>query len=402
MIVPPSRAALSERLGRGLRRLRRVVARRSFGALHLGPRPPTTILFESHRGLTCSCNPRAICEEVLRQKLPVQCVWAVTDLSISTPPGTKKIRRCSPAYYYYHAHARVLVHNAEFADNLPIRKEQVYINTQHGTPLKLMGTDLSYKNPAAYPASYGKTGRWTHLVSPNSYSTDIFRRVHRYDGPVLEVGYPRNDIFFQRNSPTEIGALKEKWGLPPDKKVILYAPTWRDVGASRFDHDFQLALDIDALRSRFGEDYVLLLRLHHLISSRVELTPTQATFAFNVSSAAYDPQELMLCADVLVTDYSSMMFDYAILRRPMIFFTYDLDTYTNETRGTYFDLREEGPGPVVQTMPDLIDALSNIDQWRPHFAQREQAFHEKFCGQETGEAAKIVVDRLIRPAIEDV
>jgi CDP-glycerol glycerophosphotransferase len=395
--IPPPEG--SPRSNRSATRLRRRSLKQLTRALRLLPIERRVILFESHRGLSYSDNPKAICEEVLRQGLPVECIWSFGDMTLEVPPGVRKVRRFSPRYYYYHSCARVLVHNGDFGENLPIRSSQVYINTQHGTPLKLMGTDLQDKKPDAYSPDYSKNGRWSHLVSPNRYSSEIFKRVYRYDGPVHEVGYPRNDLFFQRNTPTEIAALKKRWGLPPDKKVILYAPTWRDTGGSKIDRGFQLALDLEALKERFGGEYVIILRLHHLIATALELTEAQRSFAFDFSEPQYDAQELLLAADVLITDYSSMMFDYANLRRPTIFFAYDLDAYTNSIRGTYFDLRTEGPGPVVRTMPELIEALDGIESWRPEYTERELAFHERFCALENGTASKAVVDRLIRPAM---
>ena len=329
------------------------------------------------------------------------CVWSVRDMALELPAGAIPVRRFSLRYYYYLFCAQILVQNGEFSPTRPIHRGQTYINTQHGTPLKLMGTDLSHKSPNVYSDSYGKTTRWTYLVSPNRYSTEIFRRVYRYDGPVLEVGYPRNDLFFTRNSPDEVARLKKRWGLPLNKKVILYAPTWRDIGTSRVDRDFQLQLDLAELRRRLGNEYVVVLRLHHLISSHLELTDADAGFAFNCSSAQYDAQELMLAADVLVTDYSSMMFDFANLRRPMIFFAYDFDEYSTSIRGTYFDLRAEGPGPVVHTMPELLRAIEGISRWLPEYAERERTFRDKFCATESGNASRTVVEQLILPILED-
>jgi CDP-glycerol glycerophosphotransferase len=399
--VGPS--SLRKGLVRGTRtifeKLERKSLKRLTPALRRLPIEHRVIFFESHRGLSYSCNPKAICEEILRQKLPVECVWSLEDTMLELPPQVTKVRRFSPRYYYHHSCARVLVHNADFPERLPIRKDQVYINTQHGTPLKLMGSDLREKKADNYPKEFSRTGRWTHLVSPNRYSSEIFRRVYLYDGPVHEFGYPRNDLFFHRNTLEEIARLKQRWGLPRDKKLILYAPTWRDVGSSRVDHGFELALDLKALRERFGNEYVLVLRLHHLIASKLALTTEDRAFAFDFSAAQYDIQELLLAADVLITDYSSVMFDYANLGRPTVFFAYDLDAYADQIRGTYFDLSAEGPGPVVRTMPDLLDALANIRTWRPDYAERERAFREKFCADEHGGASKAVVDRLIRPAL---
>lgn len=360
----------------------------------------SVIFFESHRGLSYSDSPKAICEAILARGLPVKCVWSFHDPSqVEVPAAVEKVKRFSVTYYYHHACARILIQNGEFAQGLPIRKEQLYINTQHGTPLKLMGIDILHKKPGIDLGSYSKNGRWGYLVSPNRYTTEIFKRAFVYDGPVLESGYPRNDLFYRKNNPDDIAAVKAGHGLPSDKKVLLYAPTWRDLGGSRIDRGFQLQLDLDDLRREFGETHVIILRLHHLIVSALKINPEHEGFVFDFSSGRYDIQELMLVTDVLITDYSSVMFDYSNLCRPIVFFAYDLAEYSSDIRGTYFDLKEEAPGPVVETMEDLVVAIRDTAVWEEEYATRQKAFHEKFCSLENGTASDQVIDKIIKPAI---
>jgi CDP-glycerol glycerophosphotransferase len=296
-----------------------------------------------------------------------------------------------------------LIHNTEFRQNLPLRDEQVYINTQHGTPLKLMGSDMVDHNPDIPGQGkrwnyYPKNGRWSHLISPNRHTTDIFRRVFQFDGSVLEIGYPRNDLFYNRNTPEDIRSLKIRMGIPLDRKVILYAPTWRNHGASRQDRKFKLRLDLKALQESFGDTHVIILRLHHLIVSALKKDPTTRDFAFDRSSSRYDAQELLLISDVLITDYSSMLFDYSNLRRPIIFFAYDIDEYSSSTRGMYFDLKQKAPGPVVTDMDGILHALGTIDSWRPEYAEREEAFYNEYCYLDDGRAAQKLIDQVIGPA----
>lgn len=368
-------------------------------ALRMLPILRDTVFFESHRGLSYSCNPKAICEELLRRNSPVNIVWSFQDPSIEVPPGVRKVRKGSVAYYQMHSRAAVLVHNGEFGQALPIRKDQVYINTQHGTPLKLMGTDILQKKPQFSSSTYSRTGRWTVLVSPNEYATDIFKRVYEYDGPVLQVGYPRNDVFHKQNTPEGVAQVRRNMGIPLDKKVLLYAPTWRDIGVSMVDNRFRLQLDIDRLRAALGPEVCIVLRLHHLISKSISLTEEQHDFVLDRSNGKYDAQDLMLAADVLITDYSSMMFDYANLGRPTVFYAYDLSAYSDDIRGMYFDLREHAPGPVVETMDDLVDTLIHLDERLPAFEEKRRAFQRKFCSLENGTASQRVVDEVILPAL---
>lgn len=372
-------------------------------ALQLHPIEPQTVFFESHRGDSYSGNPKAICEAIVARGLPIQCVWSLHDTKAQVPKGVKKVKTGSYDYYYYHACAKVLIHNTEFRQNLPIRSEQVYINTQHGTPLKLMGSDMVDRNPNIEGQGkrwnyYPKNGRWTHLVSPNRHTTEVFRRVFQFDGSVLEYGYPRNDLFYTRNTPGEIRSLKIRLGIPLDRKVILYAPTWRNNGASRKDAKFQLRLELDSLQREFGETHVVILRLHHLIVASLRIDPQMRDFVFERSSSKYDAQELMLAADVLITDYSSMLFDYCNLRRPIIFFAYDIEEYSSKTRGMYFDLREKAPGPVVTEMQGVLEALRTIDSWRALYAEREAAFYAEYCSLDDGHAADKLIDNIIAPA----
>lgn len=355
------------------------------------------ILFESHRGLSCSDNPKAICEEILAKKLPVRCVWSFQDPSTPVPVGVHKVRRFSVSYYYHLACSRFLVQNGEFGQNLPIRGNQVYINTQHGTPLKKMGLDIPHKPANFDEESYTKDGRWNYLITANRYTTEIFTRAFRYSGPVLEVGSPRNDVLYRRNNPADIAEIKRRSGLPPDKQVVLYAPTWRDLKGNRIDKHFSLRLDLEALREQFKDTHVFILRLHHLIVSALDLGDACKGFAVDCSSSQHDIQELMLASDVLITDYSSVMFDYTNLLRPIIFYAYDLEEYSNDMRGTYFDLKEEAPGPVVETMDDLIGAIANIEELAQGFADKQKAFFKKFCTFEDGGASRKVVERVIEP-----
>lgn len=397
-------------LKRAWRPVRRIAVKGLFAALRRLPLRHDLIFFESFRGKSYSCNPKAISEEVQARGLPVVCVWSLLDTSVPVPAGVRKVRTMSLGYYYYHACAKVLVHNTEFKENLPIRPSQIYINTQHGTPLKLMGSDMVMHIPEIEGGgrrwNYNpKNGRWRHLVSPNPHTTEVFRRVFQFDGSVLEVGYPRNDVLFKRNNPDDLHSLKVKLGLPRDRRIILYAPTWRNQGASRTDRSFRLQFDLPRLEERLGATHALVLRLHHLVAgaAREEVASygeRLSQFVLDRSSEAYDVQELMLVADVLVTDYSSVMFDYAILQRPMVFFAYDLDEYSSATRGMYFDLNEIAPGPVVTDAAALVNTLATVDEWRPGYRERERVFRERFCPWDNGEAARKVVKAAILPALQ--
>src|SRR5699024_1567020 len=169
---------------------------------------------------------------------------------------------------------------------------------------------------------YEQSRRWDYLSSPNGYSSDIFKRSFLFDKEMLEFGYPRNDILYTRNNAKDIKKLKKKMNIPHDKKVILYAPTWRDDDfIARGKYNFSLKLDLQDMQKRLGDEYIVILRMHYFIANALDIEPFKG-FAYDFST--YDDiAELYLISDILITDYSSVFFDYANLKRPILFFTYD-------------------------------------------------------------------------------
>ena len=192
---------------------------------------------------------------------------------------------------------------------------------------------------------------------------------------MLETGYPRNDIMHWDNKEEIAGQLRDKLGVPKDKKTVLYAPTWRDDEYYvKGQYKFSLKLDLKLMQEKLGDEYVVLLRTHYFIADAVDLTEFEG-FAFNFSD--YDDiSELYLISDYLITDYSSVFFDYANLKRPMLFFTYDLEKYRDILRGFYIDIEEELPGPLLFTTEEIIEALKNIDEIEEEYREKYKVFYE--------------------------
>ena len=173
---------------------------------------------------------------------------------------------------------------------------------------------------------------------------------------ILETGYPRNDILYNGNNRDTIDSLKQKLGIPIEKKIILYAPTWRDDEFySKGKYKFEIKLDLDRMKQELGDEYVILLRLHYLVSENLDLSAYQG-FAYNLSSYE-DISHLYLISDLLITDYSSVFFDYANLKRPMLFYVYDIENYRDKLRGFYFDFEKNAPGLLVKTSDAVIDSI---------------------------------------------
>lgn len=359
------------------------------------------IIFESNLGRNYSGNPRFIYEEMVARGLDKQyrCFFVLENTTLSLPGNAIKVKRLSLKYFYLFAKAGFWVSDTRMPNYLRKRKKTVYIQCWHGTPLKKLGLDLeqismeSEKDLDSYKKNFIRnTRKWDYLISQNSYSSEIFRRAFSFNKCILETGYPRNDLLFSKNNKEDIAAIKRRLGLPEDKRLLLYAPTWRDnEHYGRQKYKFSTRLDFDYLRDRLGDEYALIVKSHYLVGERPDFDAyTGFIYPFG---ADFDIAELYLAADMLITDYSSVMFDYSILNRPMIFFAYDLDQYRDNIRGFYFDFLSEAPGPIVTDTKELADAILS-GRYR-QYGEKLQAFREKFNHADRGDAARQIVDLII-------
>src|SRR5699024_9249360 len=305
--------------------------------------------------------------------------------------GFKWIMLMSRAEYW--------VSNSRLPLWIPKPKGTTYIQTWHGTPLKRLAVDMDEVHmPGTYTEKYKKnfvseSAKWDYLISPNRYSTEIFKRAFQFNKIVIESGYPRNDILVNANNETSIQLIKEQANIPMDKKVILYAPTWRDNDYHAIGkYKFSLKMDLAQMKEELGDEYVILLRLHYLVAENLQLNGYEG-FVHNVSNYE-DINKLYLISDILITDYSSVFFNYGILKRPMIFFTYDIEEYRDQLRGFYFDFENEAPGPLVYSTEEVIKELKNISANPNETHKNMQKFHEKFCYLEDGNATKRVVENI--------
>ncbi|WP_433464637.1 bifunctional glycosyltransferase/CDP-glycerol:glycerophosphate glycerophosphotransferase [Spirillospora sp. CA-128828] len=357
-------------------------------------------VFSSHNGSQYSCSPRAIYEELTRRGTDLECVWVSQDGQFAVDGKAQTVLAGSREHYRHLARARYVVTNHGLPPWYTKRDEQTYVQTWHGTPLKRLGYDLRdmpYRHTERLDRMERETARWDLLLSSSPYATQAMKRAFRYDGEVLETGYPRNDILSTPEWERIGTRIRKRLGIPQGKKVVLYAPTWRDDRHhAEGRHGFSLELDMEIMRQAIGDDHVLLLRTHHLITDRDPLV-TDGGFVIDVSLYP-DIADLYMAADVLVTDYSSAMFDYAILGRPIVLYTYDLDWYRDHLRGFYFDLEAEAPGPLVKTSAEVADAVKAAPGSEQGFADAYDRFFVKYCPHDDGQAASRVVDRVFGEA----
>ena len=281
---------------------------------------------------------------------------------------------------------------------LPSRRRagQKYVQTWHGTPLKRLGYDIASPSFASgrryFDFMDGDVAQWDLLLSPNPFSTPIWRQAFKYTGEIAETGYPRNDALLTRDD-ERAALIRRRLGVPADKRVVMYVPTWRDNqhdGTSRYGLDLQL--DLVAASEELAEDYVLLIRGHHLMAGW-KLAEAEPGFVFDVTGYP-DINDLLRITDVLLTDYSSVMFDFAPTGRPILFFTYDLAEYRDKLRGFYFDFAHSAPGPLLSTSAEVIAALADLDAVVTSCKDAYDAFTARFCPLDDGKAASRACDRI--------
>jgi CDP-glycerol glycerophosphotransferase len=375
---------------------------RIYGFFRKLPINSDLILFESNTGRNYSGNPKYIYEEMVRQGLDhtLRCVWILEDPTIEIPGHAKKVKKSRMMYYYYIARAEIWIFDAREPSDIHKRKQVYYIQTWHGTPLKKLGMDMddvfmsgsvdieTYKRNM-----YRDTRKWDFLLSQNDFSTEIFKSAFAFNqASIWTYGYPRNDILSTNNNEEDINKIKSDLGIPTDKKVLLYAPTWRDNEYhERSIYKFVTAMDFDLLKEKLSDEYIVIVKFHYLVVDDIDWS-NYKDFIYNIG-ADTDIAHLYLVSDMLITDYSSVMFDYSILNRPMFFFMYDLETYRDELRGFYPGILDGIPGPISKTTRDLIKDIEEYDH--SVYEEKYRTFRDKFNKYDDGHASQRIVERIL-------
>ncbi|GHI07276.1 transferase [Streptomyces cellostaticus] len=357
------------------------------------PVDPNLAVFEAYWERGVSCNPAAIAAKLAELAPHIHRVWVVNKENAALlPPGTDHVIPGTRRYWETLATAKYLTNNVNFPNAVVKRPDAIHLQTHHGTPLKRMGLD-QMEHPAAakgldFAALLGRIDKWDYSVSANSHSTRMWERAYPARYTSLDYGYPRNDVFYSATA-ADVRAARERLGIAPGKKAVLYAPTHRD-----YEAGFTPRLDLAALTDRLGEDTVLLVRAHYFYGGATSPLTGLRRSGRIIDVSSYDPvEELCLAADALVTDYSSIMFDYANLDRPIVVYADDWETYRT-TRGVYFDLMTEAPGQVARTQEELAEIFLS-GAWRDESAAKARtAFRRRFCEYDDGRAAERVVRRV--------
>lgn len=359
-----------------------------------------TIVFESFGGKNYSDSPKYIYEYMQKHYPKLNYIWVFKNPNQNVITGNAvKVKKGSKEYYDAYSKAKFWVTNARLPLYLNKKDNQIYIQTWHGTPLKRLANDMKIvrmpgtTTPKYKKNFYAETSRWDYLISPNRYSTNIFKTAFWMDeNRTLEIGYPRNDILINRSNDQEyIEKLKKELNIPKGKKIIMYAPTWRDDEfVKKGKYLFDLKINLENLQKELGDEFVILLRMHYLISNALDLSGYE-DFAIDVSNYN-DISELYLISDALITDYSSVMFDFGILKRPQYFFAYDIEKYDKGLRGFYMDYMNDLPGEIITDEFKLAEELKDIDKHKEKYKDKIERFYDKFCSIEKGQSSKIIGD----------
>ena len=352
------------------------------------PSYSSTVLLETFRGRSTGDSPGAIGRELLARDVGADLVWVVDDPGVKVPTGMRGVVRGTADWYDVLANARFYVANAGAPYWLSKKPGQTHLQTWHGTPLKRIGEDRGpgdfntwrHRRRIARQAS-----GWDGFVSPSAYCSAIFRSAFRYDGPMLETGYPRNDVLL-----TDAGELgprtRRRLGLADHQRVVLYAPTWREYVGVRDSKP--LYLDAERLTAELP-DTVVLIRGHYNSTAQREVFAEHPRI---LDVTRYpDIADLYLAADVLVTDYSSVMFDFTLTDKPVVLLVPDFEQYRDVERGFYFDIQATAPGPLVDSTDAVVARLTGSDE----HADARAEFRRRFCPFDDGKASSRVVDWLL-------
>lgn len=376
------------------------------------PVEPRKVFFEAYGGRSYACSPKALYRAMLADDRFADCsfVWSFRADSPHGGEGelarAEMVTRGSQKYFEALASASTIIMNNRLPEYVSPKTSQTYVQCWHGTPLKRLGYDVEIETQAALNTASELAQRfgidakkWTYLLSPSPYASmhlaDAFGLPEGLrDSVVLEAGYPRNDELAQAKGERETCLEKRRLlGIPEGKKALLYAPTWRDdCYEDGVGYTFDYLLDFSSLKERLGEDWVVLFRAHYYVANTFDFSAYE-DFVIDVSDVE-DINDAFIASDALLTDYSSVMFDYANLQRPILLFVPDLERYRNAIRGFYFDL-EEVPGPLCTSTIEVLEAIERLASYENQYVERYARFLERFCPLDDGDAAKRVLERLI-------
>ena len=351
------------------------------------------IVFRSFNG-AYTCNPKYIAEEIRRQKLPYKLVWVVNANILNFiddfPKDIKLVMGKTLEDFRETTTAKFIIDNERRTSyikrNIHKRPGQIYIQTFHGSfGIKKTGVDRNDGNKRELQVCKIDSEQIDYLTSNGSYTSNFFKSMFWNYGKILECGHPRNDIFFRDDKEYKEKVYKH-FGIPMDKKVVMYAPTLREDGDTKC-YSLDIAKMKETLEKKFGGEWVVITRLHPLmIDRRDDIIPRKD---YIIEGTEYsDMQELLAAVDVLVTDYSSCIYDFVLSGKPGFIYATDSKKYDNK-RGFYYPLSAT-PFPVAQSNKEMMENIENFDSEK--YAQKVDEFLKGKGSVEDGHASERVVE----------
>lgn len=359
------------------------------------PLKENSVLFESFAGKTVADSGLGIFNEMIQRGDDRKKYWSVRDKSVPVPDGAIPLVMYSREWYEVLHTAEYVVNNNNFPFYYRKTQGQKYLQTWHGTPLKKIANDIPTNTLSL---SYIQLMRrealqWDYLLAQNNFAAEVLPRAFGYQGETLNLGYPRNDALVNGERSARILQLRKHLNIAEGKKIVLYAPTWRDnVKGANGQYNLVNNLDISVAAKALGDDYVFLLRGHHNVAG--QRYTSVISNLIDVTSYS-NVNDLFLLADILVTDYSSVMFDYCVTDKPLFFLAPDLEEYRDSTRGFYFDFESEAPGPIVANTSELAEEIL-LSNYANRYLDKYAAFKYKYASLDDGKASSRVYDRIWR------
>ena len=365
------------------------------------------IIFDSYQSRSYACSPKEIYLRMIKDPRfkDYTFIWCFrdTDKKIDMTKNTKIVRYTSKEYYKAYASSKYWIVNSLVPEQIKPKRGQVFVQCWHGTPLKRLRCDIEYDGLLNDVKDIRirndiDAKRFTYFISPSKFCTDKFtsafnlKKLHK-ENIFIEKGYPRNDFLFSYTD-KDVAKIKKELNIKKDKKIILYAPTFRDnQHTSGVGYTYNLGIDLDKLMEELKDEYIILFRAHYFVSNSIDFEKYKG-FVYDVSNYD-DVSRLYVISDLLITDYSSVFFDYANLNRPILFYMYDLDEYQNKLRDFYFSL-DILPGPILKTEKDLIKEIKKTKTISKNYKEKYEKFNKKFNYLNDSESSLRVINTIFK------
>ena len=349
------------------------------------------VFFESFHAKFYSGQPKYIYERMIERGFEdvYEFVWGYNGEE-EIPGSPLIIERRSKNYDEILGASDYWITNMSFPFLKP-REETVYLQTTHGTPYKRMGSDIETQDENVTKGRVLiESDTWNYILSPNDFCNDVFSRSFEYNGPIISKGYPANDIFYE-DTLLKQQELKENLNIDPNKKIILYCPTFRDYDVDENNQKkFSHVIDLKKLYENIGDEYIILMRLHYSIAKHLVLSEEMQKSIIDLSD--YDDiADLYLITDILITDYSSAFVDFAHSKKPILFFVPDFEEYF-AFRGVYSEIKDNLPGPEIFDDDELVNCIKNIDDVEKQYAEKYEIFYDTYCKWGRGTATDDVIN----------